>query len=205
MAVAIVWSFGASTTADAGAPTVLVLGDSLSAAYGIPRSAGWVALLQERVADAGYPHQIINASVSGETTAGGLRRLPAQLDRHTPDVLIIELGGNDGLRGQPVSALHNNLRTMVEQGQEAGARVVIFGMRIPSNYGAVYAEQFHQSFAAVATTTGAALLPFFLEPIALDNAAFLPDGIHPNAAAQPRLLNHAWPLLEPLFKTSTPD
>ncbi len=203
MVLTVGWSFGALAATDAEPPTVLVLGDSLSAAYGIPRSAGWVALMQDRLAQAGYPHQVVNASVSGETTAGGLRRLPAQLQRHQPALLIIELGGNDGLRGQPLPALHNNLRAMVEQGQQAGARVAIFGMRIPSNYGAAYAEQFHSRFAAVAEATGATLLPFFLEPIALDEDAFLPDGIHPNAAAQPRLLEHAWPVLEPLFKSST--
>ena len=205
MVLAVGWLFGGSAAADADNPVVLVLGDSLSAAYGIPRDAGWVALLQARLAEAGYPHQVVNASVSGETTAGGLRRLPKQLGRHRPDVLIIELGGNDGLRGQPLPALHNNLRAMVEQGQQAGAQVVIFGMRIPSNYGPAYAEKFHRSFAAVAEATDAALLPFFLAPIALDEQAFLPDGIHPNAAAQPRLLDHAWPVLEPLFKTSTSD
>lgn len=187
------------------APVALVFGDSLSAAYGIPRDEGWVQRLQRRVTEAGYPHRIVNASVSGETTAGGLRRLPAQLERHAPAILIIELGGNDGLRGQPTTAMYNNLERMVTLGQTAGARVAVLGMRIPSNYGPAYAEAFHATFAEVAEATGAALLPFFLEPIALSPEAFLPDGIHPNVQAQARLLDHAWPVLQPLFKTSTTD
>lgn len=201
----VVWMLAAQTAVANDAPVALIFGDSLSAAYGIPRDDGWVHLLQQRLRQAGYPHRIVNASVSGETTAGGLRRLPAQLERHRPDILIIELGGNDGLRGQPTAAMTNNLESMVQLGQAAGARVALLGMRIPSNYGPAYAQAFHQSYADVAEATGAALLPFFLEPIALSQDAFLPDGIHPNAGAQPRLLEHAWPALQPLFKSSTTD
>lgn len=181
-------------------PTVLVMGDSLSAAYGIPTDDGWVARMQQRLAEAGYPHTVVNASISGETTDGGLRRLPRQLSRHEPEVVILELGANNGLRGQPPSRMRRDLTEMIDAAQAAGARVLLLGMRIPPNYGPAYTQEFHDSFAQVARATGAALVPFFLEPIALDEAMFLDDGIHPNAAAQPALLDHIWPALAPLLQ-----
>lgn len=196
----LVWTPAAASEArDARAPHILVMGDSLSAAYGMDRHDGWVALLGERLADAGYPHRIVNASVSGETTVGGLRRLPAQLARHQPALVIVELGANDGLRGQPIAVMRDNLSAMVRTARDAGARVLILGMRIPTNYGAAYAEAFHDAFAAVADDLDVARVQFFLEPIALDESAFQDDGIHPSAAAQPALLDHVWPTIRGLL------
>lgn len=186
--------------ADPPAPVVLVLGDSLSAAFGIPQSQGWVALLQQRLAERGYPQRVVNASVSGETTAGGLARLPALLARHRPGWVLIELGGNDGLRGQPPAQMRANLAQMSRLAREAGARPVLFEMRIPPNYGAAYAEDFASSFARVAQAERAALVPFLLATIATDPGAFQDDGIHPTAAVQPRLLDAAWPTLEALLR-----
>ncbi|MGB0220301.1 MAG: arylesterase [Sinimarinibacterium flocculans] len=178
------------------APTILVLGDSLSAAYGIPAERGWVALLQERLRDRGYPHGVVNASVSGETTAGGLARLPALLDRHQPQMVLIELGGNDGLRGLPLDKLEDNLRRAATLSRDAGATPVLFEMRIPSNYGPVYSHGFQQAFSSAAEALDAPLVPFFLAGIALDPDAFLDDGIHPNAGSQPKMLDAVWPTLE---------
>lgn len=190
----------AASSLAVAAPTVLVMGDSLSAAYGIATDEGWVALLQRRLAEAGYPHTVVNASISGETTDGGLRRLPRQLSRHQPAVVILELGANNGLRGQPPARMRRELTEMVDAAQAAGARVLLLGMHIPPNYGPQYTQEFHDSFAQVARATGAALVPFFLEPIALDEDLFLDDRIHPNAAAQPALLDHVWPALAPLLQ-----
>jgi acyl-CoA thioesterase-1 len=186
--------------ADVGAPTILVLGDSLSAAYGIPASKGWVTLLQERLRERGYPQRVVNASVSGETTAGGLARLPALLDRHQPQMVLIELGGNDGLRGQPVARIEENLTRLATLSRDAGAVPVLFEMRIPSNYGPVYTEGFHAAFGKVAKALDAPLVPFFLEAIALDPDAFQGDGIHPTVSAQPVMLDTAWPALESVLK-----
>ncbi|MES0873181.1 arylesterase [Sinimarinibacterium thermocellulolyticum] len=177
-------------------PTILVLGDSLSAAYGIPAERGWVALLQERLRQRGYPHGVVNASVSGETTAGGLARLPALLDRHRPQMVLIELGGNDGLRGLPLTELEDNLRRAAVLCRDAGATPVLFEMRIPSNYGPTYTQGFQAAFTKVARALDVPLVPFFLADIALDPDAFLDDGIHPSADAQPRMLDAAWPTIE---------
>lgn len=184
----------------AGSPRVLVFGDSLSAAYGIDKSAGWVALLQDRLKEQAFPHEVVNLSISGETTSGGLRRLPQALDRHRPDLVLIELGANDGLRAQSLSAMRDNLRKMIELSQAAGSRVLLFEMRIPPNYGPRYTEGFQRSFGQLSEDTGATLVPFFLMPIAEDPGAFQDDGIHPTAQAQPRLLDTVWPLLEPLLR-----
>lgn len=181
------------------------MGDSLSAAYGIPRDAGWVALLQQRLRDAGYPHRIANASISGETTDGGLRRLPKQLARHAPELVILELGANNGLRGRSLANMRSELTEMVDAAQATGARVLLLGMRLPPNYGPDYAAEFHDSFSQVAQATDAALVPFFLQPIALDASQFLDDGIHPNAAAQPTLLDHVWPAIHRQLQITTPD
>lgn len=177
----------------AAAPNILVLGDSLSAAYGIPQSEGWVALLAQRLENEGYPHRVVNKSISGETTAGGLVRLPAALEDHRPALTLIELGANDGLRAQSLDMMRQRLRRMVQLAQAAGSRVLLFEMRIPSNFGPRYTEGFHGSFARVAESTGAALVPFFLAEIALEEQWFQEDGIHPTAAAQPRLLEAVWP------------
>lgn len=183
----------------AAGPSILVLGDSLSAAYGIPKEAGWVSLLQDRLDQQGFPHRVINISISGETTAGGLRRLPAALEQYEPDLLVLELGANDGLRAQSLEQMQLNLTEMVRAGQAKGARVLLFEMRIPSNYGPRYTEAFRARFASVAQETGATLQPFFLTEIATDPQAFLEDGIHPSAEVQPRLLDAVWPRLHRLL------
>lgn len=188
-----------ATAAERDAPVIVVLGDSLSAAYGIDARQGWVSLLQARLEHEGLPHRVVNASVSGETTAGGLARLPRLLQRHTPDWVLIELGGNDGLRGLPVPELQRNLTRMVALSQAAGARPVLFEMMIPSNYGPAYTGQFAKSFRTVAEASGAALVPFMLAPFATDPDAFLADGIHPRAASQPAMLNVVWATLGPLL------
>ena len=175
---------------------ILVWGDSLAAAYGIPVESSWVQRLQKRLESEAYPHRVVNGSVAGETTAGGLARLPAALARHKPAIVLIELGGNDGLRGLPLKQLRQNLAALVRASQGAGARVLLFEMRIPPNYGAAYADGFRSAFAEVARAERARLVPFFLEPIATDTAMFLDDGIHPSAAAQPQLLEAVWPTLK---------
>jgi acyl-CoA thioesterase-1 len=189
-----------NASAAAPAPAILVLGDSLSAAYGVPLQQGWVALLQQRLKERGYPDQVINASVSGETSAGGLRRLPDLLDRHHPQFVLIELGANDGLRGLPLPQLRANLRRMAAAAIDAGAQPVLFEMYIPTNYGVDYADGFRASFQQLADEMQLPLVPFFLGAIATDPGAFQDDGIHPNLASQPKLLDAVWPTLEPLLK-----
>lgn len=190
----------ANAPAGGDAPVWLVLGDSISAAYGIPQSRGWVALLQQRLRDRGYNARVVNASVSGETTAGGLARLPALLARHRPKVVLIELGGNDGLRALPIARLRDNLTQLVGLSRQAGARAAVFEMLLPSNYGPDYVAQFTASFGLVAKAQRATLVPFLLAPIAADPSAFQEDGIHPTAAVQDRLLDTVWPALEPLAR-----
>jgi acyl-CoA thioesterase I len=184
----------------AGAPTVLVVGDSLSAAYGMRVEQGWVTLLQERLASAGYGHRVVNASASGETTGGALARLPRALEKHHPAVVVIELGGNDGLRGLPVADVRSNLESLVRRSRDAGARVLLIGMRVPPNYGPAYTTAFHEIFAAVAASEHVPLVPFFLDGIALEDGLMQEDGLHPNAEAQPKLLDQVWPRLTPLLR-----
>ncbi|MCB1754080.1 MAG: arylesterase [Gammaproteobacteria bacterium] len=179
--------------------TVLVLGDSISAAYGLSQEQGWVTLLQARLSDRDPSYRVVNASISGDTSSGGLQRLPQALVTHDPDIVIIELGGNDGLRGQSLKNLRQNLEEMTRLSQAAGAKVLLLGMQIPSNYGPAYTERFSAAFTRVAKDTGAALMPFFLEPIGKDRTHFQSDGIHPSAAAQPLLLDGMWPYLEALL------
>ena len=178
---------------------VLVLGDSLSAGYGIDTERGWVARLAERLERTGRPHRVVNASVSGETTAGGLTRLPALLDRHRPAVLVIELGANDGLRGWDFSVIHDNLTRLVVQGREAGARVLLIGVRLPPNYGASYTDGFQAVFMRVAAEQGVPLVPSLLKGVAEDWGQMQADGLHPTAEAQERILDNVWPTLEPLL------
>jgi acyl-CoA thioesterase-1 len=182
----------AAASADDGEPTILVLGDSLSAAYGLDKDDGWVALMRDRLATEGYPHQVFNASISGETTSGGLRRLPDLLDRHAPEIVVLELGANDGLRALSLSAMRGNLKQMIQASREAGAQVLLLGMRIPQNYGATYADAFFESFQQLATQMDVAAVEFFLAPIALNQDYFQSDRLHPNAAAQPMLLDEMW-------------
>jgi acyl-CoA thioesterase-1 len=180
-------------------PVILVLGDSLSAGYGLSVNQGWVSLLQARLRNQGYGHRVVNASVSGETTTGALARLPRALELHRPMLVIVELGGNDGLRGLPVAQLRNNLDRIVQTCLAAGARVIVTGIRIPSNYGPDYTEKFHAVYAEVAKARRTSLVPFFMAGVANDDSLFQPDGIHPNASAQPRLLENVWPVLMPLL------
>ncbi|MEN9904752.1 MAG: hypothetical protein RLZZ555_1317 [Pseudomonadota bacterium] len=182
---------------------LLVVGDSLSAEYGLQRDSGWVALLQRRLEQQRPGWQVVNASISGDTTSGGRSRLPALLKQHSPALVVIELGGNDALRGLPLDLTRENLAAMVRMAREAGARVLLLGMQIPPNYGRQHAEQFRRVYAEVARAEQAALLPFFLagvadgpNPIAL----FQADRIHPNEAAQPRMLDNVWPELSRLLK-----
>jgi len=179
-------------------PVILVFGDSLSAAYGIRAERGWVALLEERLARERIDYAVVNASISGETTAGGRERLARALARHKPAVVILELGANDGLRGLPAAETAKNLEAMAAQAQAAGARVLLAGMRLPPNYGADYTRAFEDAFARVARRRHAALVPFFLDGVADDQ--FQPDRLHPLEAAQPRLLDNIWPKLRPMLR-----
>ena len=178
---------------------MLVLGDSLSAAYGIPEDRGWVALLQRRLTEAGYPHRVVNASASGETSIGGLNRLPRLLAEHSPVVVVVELGANDGLRGIAPKVLGENLTAMVSAARAIGARVLLLGVKLPPNYGGAFNARFERVYASVADETATTLVPFFLEGVAEDRALMLPDGLHPAAEAQPRLLDNVWPALVPLL------
>ncbi|WP_176476335.1 arylesterase [Pseudomonas indica] len=187
------WSLG--TAAD----TLLVVGDSISAALGLETSQGWVRKLDERLRERGFEHRVINASVSGDTSAGGLARLPALLAEHRPGLVIIELGGNDGLRGMPPGQLQQNLAAMIERVQATGARAVLLGMRLPPNYGARYTKAFSQVYVDLAEEKQVPLVPFFLEGVGGVEGMMQPDGIHPSVAAQSRLLENVWPTLEPLL------
>ena len=184
-------------------PTILVLGDSLSAEYGIARGSGWVALLEEKLAAEKSTAQVVNASVPGDTTAGGRSRLPALLKKHAPAVLIIELGGNDALRGLPLATTEANLNAMAQAAQQAGAKVLLAGMEVPPNYGADYSRRFQAVFAQVAKARQTALVPFLLKGVAdapNATALFQPDRIHPTAAAHPTILGNVWPELRKLLK-----
>jgi len=179
--------------------TILVFGDSISAGYGIPVEKGWVALLQAKLEDEGYGYRVVNASVSGETTAGGLSRLPRALALHHPRIVILELGGNDGLRALPVAAMRANLGKMVRLARAARASVVLLGMRMPPNYGPEYTAEFRRAYLDVAKAR-VAFLPFFLDGVALTPALIQADGIHPNVLGQPRLLANVWTVLRPLLR-----
>ena len=190
-------SFAAATR------TVLVVGDSLSAEYGLARGTGWVALLEQRIAREQIAATVVNASISGDTTAGGLARLPALLREKKPSVVVVELGGNDALRGLPLEATRANLVEMTKLAKAAGAKVVIVGMQLPPNYGRAYGDRFAALFADVAKSEGAALVPFLLKGVAdAANAEtmFQPDRIHPLASAHPTMLANVWPVLAPLLK-----
>jgi acyl-CoA thioesterase-1 len=182
---------------------ILVLGDSLSAEYGLARGTGWVALLQKQLAKDKPGVEVINASISGDTTSGGRSRLPALLKRHQPSHVVIELGGNDALRGLPMTMTQENLLTMTRQAQAAGAKVLLLGMQMPPNYGTEMARQFEAAYAQVAKSQKAALVPFFLKGVGDDAEPlkwFQADRIHPNEAAQPRMLANVWPTLKKQLK-----
>ncbi len=185
--------------ADPGAPALLVVGDSISAGYGLPAGAGWVDLLAARIEAERYPVRVVNASITGDTTAGGRARLPALLARHKPSTVVIELGANDGLRGGNLQAARTNLDAMVVAIQHSGAKVLIVGMKLPPNYGPAYTREFAAMFAEVASARKVALVPYLFEGIGERNELFQPDRIHPTATAQPRLLDNVWPALKPLL------
>jgi acyl-CoA thioesterase-1 len=191
----------AAFSARAEPATVLVFGDSISAGYGLASvDAGWVASLQRKLKSEGYGYQVVNASVSGETTAGGLTRLPRALALHHPRIVILELGGNDGLRALPIAAMRGNLAQMVHLTRTAGADVVLLGMRIPPNYGPQYTEQFQAVYTDLAKEFGVPVVPFLLEGIALNPALMQADQIHPDELGQPILLANVWPVLQPLLR-----
>ncbi|MFG6668633.1 arylesterase [Halomonas sp. HNIBRBA4712] len=178
-------------------PTLLVMGDSLSAAYGLEQDQGWVSLLEERLNDEAA---VVNASISGETTGGGAERLKDLLDRHEPDIVLLELGGNDGLRGLPPTQMRANLAQMIEQSQALDARVLLLGIDIPPNYGQAYRDAFTGVYRDLAEAYEVPLLPFLLEDVALNAELMQDDGIHPTAEAQPTILDNVWPVLEPLLE-----
>jgi acyl-CoA thioesterase-1 len=190
----------ASVSAKAETPVILVFGDSISAGYGLARvEQGWVALLQTRLKEQEYGYQVVNASVSGETTAGGLARLPRALMLHRPDIVILELGGNDGLRALPIAQMRANLGHMVDLASAAGAKILLLGMRMPPNYGPDFTEQFRLSYDDLARDRKLPLVPFLLNGIALLPNLIQADGIHPNELGQPKLLDNVWPSLKPLL------
>ena len=178
-------------------PTVLVLGDSLSAGFGMNVGDTWVAMLETRLNKEGYGYRVINASISGDTTSNGLRRLPRALTLHQPEIVIIELGGNDGLRGLSIDVMHDNLAAMIARARDSGAMVVLAGILIPPNYGEDYAGEFAAVYAQLAKEHELPLIPFFMEGVALDPKMMQADGIHPNVAAQTLLLDNVWKVLGP--------
>lgn len=180
--------------------TVLVMGDSLSAGYGLAASQGWVSLTAQRVAQSRPGWRVVNASISGETTAGGAARIDGEIKRNKPAVVVIELGANDGLRGLPLAQSRANLDRMIRAAKASGAKVLLIGMRMPPNLGREYTQGFSDNFAALARQHGTAFLPFLLEPIALDRTAFQDDNLHPVASAQPKLRDHVWTQLGPLLR-----
>jgi len=194
--------YGLCGTVAAANPTLLVLGDSLSAGYGIDPQRGWVSLLQQRIEAAGLPHRVINAGISGDTSSGGLTRLPRSLEVYQPEVVIIELGANDGLRGLSLDELRQNLVRMVDLSLDSGAQVLLLGMRIPPNYGRRFADAFHQVYHGVAVDKGVPLVPFFLEGVVDSPELMQDDNIHPNEKAQVRMLDNVWEGLRPLLKSA---
>jgi acyl-CoA thioesterase-1 len=196
----VVASVSATGAAPAEGPVILVFGDSISAGYGLANvEQGWVALLQTRLKTQEYGYQVVNASVSGETSAGGLARLPRALTLHRPDIVILELGANDGLRALPVAQMRANLEQMVDLSMAAGAKVLLLGMRMPPNYGPEFTEQFVSSYGNLAREKNLPLVPFMLKDVALSPGLMQADGMHPNELGQPKLLDNVWPSLKPLL------
>jgi acyl-CoA thioesterase-1 len=183
------------------AQTIVVVGDSLSSGYGLTAEQSWVSMLRERLASEAYGYDVVNASIAGDTSAGGLARLPRLLKEHSPDVVVIELGGNDGLRGLPLAEMKKNLAAMIERSQKMGAQVVVVGMYIPPNYGPDYTQQFFGTFGELAKRYKTALVPYLMEDFALKPEYFQPDRIHPTAEAQPLMMERVWKALRPLLKS----
>jgi acyl-CoA thioesterase-1 len=194
----------ATPTAAQTKPVIVVLGDSVSAEYGLPRDTGWVALMRQRLVDERIDYSVANASISGDTTSGGRARLPALMERLKPAIVIVELGGNDALRGMPLSITEDNLRTIIEEAQRGHAKVVLVGMYVPPNYGPDYSQKFHGLYRQLSKQLGVPLVPFLLAGIENKPDMFQPDQIHPTQQAQPVLLNNVWPTLKPLLTTSSP-
>jgi acyl-CoA thioesterase-1 len=182
------------------AESIVVLGDSISAGYGIEVKQGWVALLQNKLAQANSPYEVINASISGDTTAGGLARIDKILAAHKPDVVLVELGANDGLRGLQPKLVKDNLAEITRRARNAGARVLLLSMRIPPNYGKRYTEMFYDVYPQLSKELGVPYMPFILEDVALVKELMQPDGLHPNARAQPMIAEKVWEHLQPLLK-----
>jgi acyl-CoA thioesterase-1 len=195
----IALALGPAASGAAARPTILVLGDSLSAGFGIRVDQGWVALLQARLRSRGYGHLVVNASASGETTGGALARLPRALELHRPAVVIVELGGNDGLRGLPLADVRRNLEAIITQSRSRGAKVLLVGMLVPPNYGPAYSKGFGDLYSDLARKNQLPLVPFLLDGVALDDSLMQEDGFHPTAAAQPKMLELVWPKLQPLL------
>jgi acyl-CoA thioesterase I len=195
--VALSWARTGSTDGDR---VILILGDSLSAAYGMELGESWPSLLQRRLTEHGHAYRVFNSSIAGDTTEGGLTRLPRLLAEQRPAVVILELGGNDGLRGLPLEVTRSNLRSMIDQSQGMGASILLAGIRLPPNYGRTYTERFSDMFMSLASDTHVILIPFLLEGVALDPNLMLDDGIHPTAQAQPLLLQNVWQVLEPVLQ-----
>ena len=185
-------------------PVILIVGDSISAGFGVPVQQGWVALLERQLQQDVPQVQVVNASISGETTQGGLTRLPALLKQHQPDLTVIELGGNDGLRGTPIPVIRRNLERMIVLAQESGSDVMLLGMQIPPNYGPRYTEAFQATFGELATRYRLPLVPFLLEGIATEPELMQSDGIHPTTAAQPRMTALVYPLTQEWLRRQTP-
>jgi acyl-CoA thioesterase I len=206
-AAAMLPSHAVGQAAASPPPLILIVGDSLSAEYGLARGTGWVALLEQRLAREKIAARVVNASISGDTTSGGRSRLPALLAQHKPTHVILELGGNDALRGLPLPMTQDNLAAMAKASKAAGAKVLIAGMQMPPNYGRKYAEDFAALFGAVAKSEGTALVPFLLKGVAdiadSEEKMFQPDRIHPNAAAHPIMLGNVWPVLQPLLRSGS--
>jgi acyl-CoA thioesterase-1 len=198
----LVLLFVLAAPAAVAAPTVLIVGDSLSAGYGLARHEKWPSLLQTRLQTRGYPHAVVNASISGDTTSGGLARLPRALELNEPALVVIALGGNDGLRALPIPEFRRNLAEMIQLSRTAGAKVLLAGIHIPPNYGPAYTEAFHQVYHDLADEYGTGLVPFILDGVALEPGLMQADGLHPTAAAQPRILDNLWPELERLLRST---
>jgi acyl-CoA thioesterase-1 len=192
----VLWSVAGVTNA---AASIMVFGDSISAGYGLPQGKSWVDLLQQRLEREKYDYKVINASLTGETTVSGKNRLGSALTQHKPEIVILELGGNDGLRGASIEIIGSNLSAMIAGCRKRGSKVLLVGMQLPPNYGSTYVEKFRALYRAVAKSQRVPLVPFLYEGFATDRGAFQPDGIHPNATVQPRMLDTVWKQLQPLL------
>ena len=191
----------ASAASAAGSPTILIFGDSLSAGFGLDVDQSWGALLQKRLEEQGYEHRVVNASISGETTEGGVTQIASAIEAFSPGLIILELGGNDGLRGFPPARIKSNLKAIANRARDSGAEVVLLGIRIPTNYGARYTEAFEAVYEEVASELGIRWIEFFMDGVALNDELLQEDRIHPNEQAQPILLDNAWPIIRATLDT----